>query len=119
MKIKRDAFLYLDGANEEFAQCRTCVFGNDTCSIMNDVAVSPEDGSCCFYIKGRRIESTIASLTKKQTGYVERQVRCENCKFFSAGECMLFHKLNGIFPEIFDLDEKIERYGCCNAQTPG
>lgn len=126
MKIKRDAFLYLDGSHGSFAQCGTCVTGKATCKIMDNVRVSAEYGSCGFYIEGRAVLTlAIAKLTKEQTGYVERRVRCENCKYFrhragrtDVGKCHLYWMLNTSRPHEFDLDEDVKRLGCCNAQTP-
>lgn len=121
VKIKRDAFLYLDGSDARFAQCGTCVTGYSTCKIMDNIRVSAEFGSCGFYMRGKAVLTlAIAKLTKQQTGYVERRVRCENCKFFyhSISSCHLFYMLNKWKPEVFDLDTKVEKHGCCNAQTP-
>lgn len=124
MKIKRDAFLYLDSKDPRFAQCGTCIFGPSACSIMSGISVDAKTGSCGFYIGGsRRIHERLASLTKRQTGYVERQVRCENCKFSAPGRygnhtCLLYRTLNKDHPGLFDLDEEIESLGCCNAQVP-
>lgn len=120
MKVKRDAFLYLDGDDSRFAQCGTCVTGRSTCKIMGNTPVSAEFGSCGFYIRGKvTLSLAIAHLTKQQTGYVERRVRCENCKFFrTEGRCHLFYRLNRLAPEMFDLDEKVKPKGCCNAQSP-
>lgn len=120
MKIKRDAFLYLDGTDSRFAQCGTCVTGYNTCKIMGNTRVSVEYGSCGFYIRGRAVLTlAIANLTKTQTGYVERRVRCENCKFFNypRSGCRLFASLNKTDPEIWDLDDRVSPHGCCNAQT--
>lgn len=119
MKIKRDAFLYLDGDDNRFAQCGTCVTGYEHCRIMGNVKVSAQNGSCGFYIRGKSVLTLpIANLTKSQTGYVERQVRCENCKFFrpAISECHLYYLLNKKMPDIFDLDLHVKKHGCCNAQ---
>lgn len=119
MKITRSAFLYLEGKDDDFAQCGTCVFGDDHCAVMNGRKVSADDGSCGFYAKGApNACSIVANLSREQTGYVERQVRCGNCKFYGSGHCNLFAQLNRDLPALFDLDEKVSRFGCCNSQEP-
>jgi|GEM_PF-5260616 hypothetical protein len=121
MKITRSAFLYLEGRDDTFAQCGSCAFGKDRCAIMGNAEVSAHDGSCNFHIKGTPTrDRNIASLTRKQTGYVERQVRCQNCKFKpdATPRCRLYAELNRKLPEIFELDERISPYGCCNSQEP-
>ncbi len=44
--------------------------------------------------------------------YVNRKVRCEHCEYFDEddSECLLFRMLN--------IDPKVNKDGCCNAQTP-
>lgn len=115
-KIGRDSFLYLDGSSDTFAQCGSCVFGRDKCGIMGGQKVSAKDGSCGFYMKGVQINRVVANLTREQTGYVERQVRCHNCKY-GGSNCELYTMLNKEFPDVFDLEEKISPNACCNAQT--
>jgi len=122
MKIKRDAFLYLDGDDKRFAQCGTCVFGKSKCALAGGQSVNPTIGSCGFYVRGPAIPRTrpFAKMTPEQMGYVERQARCENCKHIEIEdrECDLFEQLNRALPELFDLDEKVHLHGCCNAQVP-
>jgi len=116
VKIKRDAFLYLEGNNAKFAQCGSCALGWSTCAIMGNTRVSPVKGSCGFYIKGQPTpDRHIANLTRAQTGYVERPVRCENCRFYGQGHCGLYRALNKNMGAIFDLDEKVDAEACCNA----
>lgn len=113
-KIDRSAFLYLDGTTTDFAQCGSCIFGPGRCAIMGDTKVDPKNGSCGFYINGpSQFKKPIATLTKEQTGYVEAQVRCENCDHFDK-ICLLYQLLNN-FKGMFDLDEKVKPRGCCNA----
>lgn len=118
MKIQRSTFLYLEGDNAHFAQCGTCAFGKTRCVIMGNARVSAAIGSCNFYIRGAPIAQAIANLTREETGYVERAVRCANCKFFGQGHCGLYRQLNRDLPALFDLDEKVHRNGCCNANEP-
>ena len=121
-RITRDAFLYLDGHSDDFAQCGTCVFGHDHCAIMGGGKVSAKRGSCGYYIlagTAHTVGHPIAHLTREQTGYVERRVRCENCQYYSnTSTCRLFERLNKRFPDIFDLDPQVRMQGCCNAQVP-
>jgi hypothetical protein len=116
MKITRQAFLYLEGQNATFAQCGSCAFGWQKCAIMGDAKVSAPKGSCNFYIKGAPTpDRKIASLTREATGYVERPVRCENCRFYGQGQCGLYRNLNKSMGAVFELEEKVDRHGCCNA----
>jgi hypothetical protein len=124
-KITRDAFLYLEpkGRNKKaFAQCSTCTLRYkeeqvDFCALTGRV-IDLEDGTCALYVEGpMAFEGPIAEMTDEEIGYVERQVRCENCEY-GGDECGLYVELNKRLPEMFDLEPKISRYGCCNAQTP-
>jgi hypothetical protein len=116
-KIDRSAFLYLDGAEKAFAQCGTCAFGRERCAVMGRRKVSAKTGSCGFYIKGAPVNKLISELTPEQTGYVERQVRCENCRYFDNG-CDLYRDLNSKFPDKFAMDPNVHKLGCCNANEP-
>ncbi len=126
-KITRDAFVYLEPKEpkEQFAQCATCRMwtgkeGN-TCSILGKTKVTG-DMSCTLYVHGKPSPSLkgkeVASYTPKEVGLVQRKVRCENCRSFKNGICMLFKSLNKSNPDIFQLDEKVNAQGCCNAQMP-
>ncbi len=113
-RIKRDAFLYLEGKNEDFAQCVTCcMFDNGTCTIFGS-KVAPSD-SCGLYIPGMYGSMTSRErVTKEEAGYVKEQVRCEHCRY--GGEnCKLYEMLNRKMPRTFDLDTKIKPKACCNA----
>lgn len=57
------------------------------------------------------------AVTPDESGLVDREVRCENCFFHrkSPSECHLYDQLNKALPELFDLDIKVDPYGCCNA----
>lgn len=126
-RLKRDAFLYLDpkGEKNQFAQCSTCRMwtGKDsnTCSILGKTKVTG-DMSCGLYVYGKPSPSLagkeVASYTPQEAGLVNREVRCENCRSYSNGICLLFQTLNKSNPDIFDLDEKVNKHGCCNAQMP-
>lgn len=123
-KIQRDAFIYLEPTyattKETFAQCGSCALfnrDNSLCLIMDIGVVA--GGSCDFYLEGpQRFDEAYALVTPFEAGYVERQVRCENCAYAMSGRCGLYLQLNSMFPDIFDLDPRISPYGCCNANTP-
>ena len=120
-KIGRDAFLYLAPRIpfEQFAQCSTCkMYTGIACSIMAQESVPPT-ASCGFYIPGgiNPLLTPQPLVSSIEAGLVDREVRCENCAFYS-GVCDLFVRLNNTLPDIFALDEQVDRYGCCNAQEP-
>lgn len=123
-KITRDSFIYLEPKKEKenFAQCATCkLWTGKTCLILGKTKVTGEM-SCCYYIPGTPSKGSIGKeqslLTPKEAGLVNRKVRCENCRSFKNGICMLYQKLNQSNADIFDLNEKVNKYGCCNAQEP-
>ena len=60
------------------------------------------------------------SVTPKEAGFVRRQVRCENCEYYEEEDshCHLFMMLNDKMKIAFKLNEKVDKYGCCNAQMP-
>jgi Pyruvate/2-oxoacid:ferredoxin oxidoreductase delta subunit len=124
-KIKRDAFLYLppQAPADQHAQCGTCYTfcgeERNRCAIQGDTRVTKEM-SCGLYEHGEPHDQEIRAVyTPEQVGLVDRQVRCENCVASDGeGGCNLYKKLNAALPDMFDLDERIEAKGCCNAQTP-
>lgn len=123
-KITRESFTYLDptGDKSKFAQCGTCrMFTGTGCTILGKTKVTAEM-SCNFYVHGEPAKDKEgkeeALLTSKEAGLVNRQVRCENCRSFSNGVCLLYQALNKKNPDIFNLDEKVDKQGCCNAQMP-
>lgn len=122
MKIKRDAFLYLDpkAPKNTFAQCASCMmFTGETCTIHGGDVPITGDMSCGFYVHGKPMPDELGhemkSVTPKESGLVKEKVRCENCQSFEAreSECELFDELNE--NELFDLDKKVKPKGCCNA----
>ncbi len=99
--------------------------------------VDPKIGSCGLFVPwptpdAKPVEHVVkdhanelakgikGSVTTKESGYVERNVRCENCEYEedNVKKCGLYAKLNKALKELFKLDEKIEEYSCCNAQEP-
>lgn len=128
MKIQRDAFGYLAprGLNtEQFSQCGQCFLYlplRQRCAILGDgIQVLAQD-ACAYFLPGTPTDGQRceALITPIEAGYVQRQVRCENCAFGNGDEkvCELYRRLNNELPEIFDLDEGIDPKGCCNAQVP-
>jgi hypothetical protein len=127
MKIGRDAFLYYDPRDpkEQFAQCGTCRLflpESERCAVIGPDTVVLATDSCGLYAWGTPTEDQLVkeSVTAKEAGLVHRSVRCENCRFFDAGEgmCGLFQMLNEKFPDDFELQTGVYSQGCCNAQTP-
>jgi hypothetical protein len=122
-KIKRDAFLYYDGTDHDFAQCGTCWLWDPVrwrCAVIPSLDLVEYWDSCGYYGKGHmpRHLNGAPVFTPEEVGFVKRRVRCENCVYGADGatKCELFNKLNGL-PD-FELDIEIKPEGCCNAQTP-
>jgi hypothetical protein len=127
--LDRSAFLYLSprGDKDLFAQCITCrdwVGGDAKCYIHGPNVDVPWTASCGLYVNGEPLPAgseTYAIVTPIESGLVDREVRCENCKWFDYVEdsiCGLFDLLNDALPDVFDLDIHVEEKGCCNAQQP-
>ena len=121
-KIDRSAFIYLSPQPgvKDHAQCSSCQFflpEKERCGLFNNRFKVVADASCSLYVYGKpNDEQPIQDVvTPKEAGYVEGQVRCENCKWVEGKTCLLFDKLNKLMPYIFKLDTQIENKGCCNA----
>lgn len=127
----------------EFAQCVTCrmfvpseYMGTDDdmdlCIAHGSKVKVGEEYSCGLYSgwpKGPPNPQVIrdhaaelskgipGSVTPAESGLVEREVRCQNCFFFKPDEkkCGLYMALNKALPELWDLDENVDPFGCCNA----
>lgn len=122
-KIGRDAFLYFNPKppDDSFAQCSTCFMFTGTGCLIHDKRIRITKGmTCALYVHGvpRTNErgKEIAMVTPEESGLLEAQVRCENCRY-GGKECALFNMLNKKMPDTFDLDPKIDSKGCCNAFT--
>jgi hypothetical protein len=79
--------------------------------------------SCGLYVYGApqpEGTKTLAIVTPTESGLVDREVRCENCKHLltrtDGATCAFFQYLNEEMPDLFDLDTEVEPKGCCNAQ---
>lgn len=123
-KNTRDCFLYMEPKPpvDQFAQCGTCrlyVSGVSRCSILGPDVEVPEGASCGSYVHGEPHEQPIrASTTPEEVGLVFHQVRCSNCVSFADRKCNLYIQLNKALPDLFDLDENVSAFACCNAQKP-
>jgi Pyruvate/2-oxoacid:ferredoxin oxidoreductase delta subunit len=133
-KITRDAFLYLDPKEpkNQFAQCGQCMMYTGkskenvaTCTIIGpDEPIRGDIDSCGLFVHGAPVPDErgyeMESVSKKEAGYVERLVRCENCISYEPEKsiCLLFKSLNKSMPEQFDLNINVDQQGCCNAQRP-
>lgn len=130
-KLGAEAFLYLSPVQgvDDFAQCMTCrdwVAEDDRCYIHGRHVEVKSTMSCGFYVYGTPLEPgsvTYAMVSSIESGLVDREVRCENCRHidFRTDDdhvCMFFEKLNKALPELFDIDIHIDAKGCCNAQQP-
>lgn len=127
-KVNRSAFLYFapEAPVATFAQCATCRFWTGEhsrrCALHGPVVVVDGDDTCGLYVHGapdpkQRVH---ADVTKAESGFEDREVRCEHCRFFVpvGAACGLFARLNRALPDRFDLDVHVNRHGCCNANTP-
>src|SRR5579863_3197467 len=89
-KIDRSAFLFMSARKPEkqFAQCSTCAFfikALGRCENFGpDNPVNGPRGSCGAYAYGPEGSKgkPLSRMTPTEAGYVERPVRCEDCKFF-------------------------------------
>jgi len=123
--IDRSSFLYLSpkGDKDKFAQCGSCgafMPESERCSLFSKSFKVVAEGSCGLYVHGEPSEDQEPSnaVDPKEAGYVEAQVRCENCKAYVDGQCALFARLNELAPHTFNLDTKVDPKGCCNAWHP-
>ncbi len=131
--ILGNTFLYLEPKGivpaKDHAQCRGCMMWtgpeHETCTAHDPKTQGKfvGDGSCGGYAEGHPMPKMagkeMGSWTKEESGYVVREVRCENCKHFEKKDdhChffMMLNKLNG-----FDIREKVKPKACCNAQETG
>lgn len=113
-KHTRSDFGYMEGkqGDDYFAQCKGCRFltnGNRCTILLEEVSL---EGACNYF------DTIVPSLNKENSGYVERPVRCENCRYFEPeqGHCHMYEEFNEEFPDLMELDHMVSSYGCCNAQ---
>lgn len=127
MKIDRSAFLYMapQPPRSRFAQCGTClnfIPGKRNCTVLGPRVEVTASMSCGLYVHGKPSDDQVAmsSTTPNEAGLVNREVRCENCRFFDRADsdCDLYEKLNETMPDAFKLNTAVDPQACCNAQTP-
>lgn len=123
-KINRSAFLYLEPKDPDsaknFAQCSTCQLflpKKKRCGLFGPNDHVKANASCGLYIYGtpsdqQKIQNVV---TPEAAGYVEGNVRCENCGWYEDGQCMLFADLDKKMSDTFDLGSAVSPKGCCNA----
>ena len=124
-KFDRDIFIYLEptGKQEEknFAQCGSCFMfmpGKERCSIFPKDFKVIANASCSLYVYGQPTDDQAwkTAVSPKAAGYVEEKVRCENCKWLDPGnKCGFFAYLNEKMSDTFNIKEKVDPKGCCNA----
>lgn len=123
-RLDRSAFIYLEQIvpTVQFAQCATCSLflpDRERCAIFSKDDVVKANASCGLYIQGLPSDDQEIRgvVTPEAAGYVDGQVRCENCIWFNRepGTCGLFEDLNAKMPDVWDLDEKVMAKACCNA----
>lgn len=126
-RVDRSAFLYMAprGDREVFSQCGTCrhwAGDQERCALFGSGTVVYAGDTCGLYTWDAGADhdtELLANATSSEAGYERRQVRCENCRhFFPRGECHLFLALNESLPGLFDLDTRVDAYGCCNGNVP-
>lgn len=126
-KLGAETFLYLDPEPDvdDFAQCSSCrdwVTGDNLCLIHGPFITVKGSMSCGLYVYGEPLppgHRTYALVSARESGLVDREVRCENCRHMEEGDqCGFFTYLNKTLPELFDIDTDIDPKGCCNAQQP-
>jgi hypothetical protein len=122
--IGRWAFLYLEPLTPEqsgdFAQCSSCSLflpGKKRCAVFGPDDVVKANASCGLYISGKPKDDQriTSSITPVEAGYVEGQVRCENCSWYKDGTCDLYAQLDQAMPDTFRLGSTVSPKGCCNA----
>lgn len=130
-KIDRSAFVFMRARKpyKTFAQCKTCAFFNpaiERCENFGPDNVVKARGSCGVYAFGPENTTALpqSRITPTEAGYVERPVRCEDCKFFDPNDepqphCDLYTQLNLMQPGVWNLDRYVNGYDCCNANTEG
>jgi len=119
----RTAFVYMapQPPKEIFAQCGSCAHfmpESQRCTLFGKDDKVVAEASCTLYAHGvpSDEQEILESTTPKEAGYVTGKVRCENCSWFDEEKstCGLFQSLNKKMKDTFKLQEKVDKYGCCN-----
>ena len=126
-KLGAETFLYLSPEQgvDDFAQCSTCrdwVAEDNRCYIHGRHVEVLGSMSCGFYVYGEPLAegtTTYAMVSPTESGLVDREVRCENCRHLEDDHvCGFFDMLNKRLPDTFEIDTEVHPKGCCNAQQP-
>jgi hypothetical protein len=101
-------------------QCGSCfMWSSDNRCMIHGKRQVTASMSCVYYVfgKNRPADTTaVTNLDPSETGLIDRQVRCENCKWFEDPACNFFIRMNKT--GLFQLETRVSAKGCCNAQEP-
>ena len=116
----RDVFLYTVHGDSQCGTCRSwCGPKVQRCAVLGKALKVDADDSCNVYMHGQPNpdQPIQESMTPEEAGFVDRKVRCENCRSFDEdqGVCGFYTMLNDLAPDKFDLDERVSPQGCCTA----
>lgn len=122
-RLDRSAFVYMEPTDnpDQHAQCTSCFMfmpKKQRCSIFPKDFKVVATASCNLYVSGAPNDNQPfrSSVSPDAAGYVEAEVRCENCSWFNKpNNCGLFTDLNKQPPQIWNLNETVNPKGCCNA----
>lgn len=117
--MDRSTFLYIGPkSGDKTGQCASCKMwlkDHKLCSLHGKNVKIEATMSCGLWVTGgpakeSEMEHVSAAVTPKESGLVNKQVRCINCEYFKKdeNECLLFEIL-GIE------DHTVDANGCCNA----
>jgi len=98
------------------------------CHWLGKNDVVDDDDTCIMYAQGEPNDYPDAESTgtfdPQTVGFFDGQVRCENCNVFDDRDskkphCDLYVQLNRMYPDMWELDERVKPHGCCNAWSQG
>jgi|ERR1700722_3544635 len=120
-KIKKEVVLYAFNPETEYTcgQCVNRIPETNICALFGpDNEISPDNGSCGFYVhedgtKSEIYNPVIGNILKVQAGYAENKkgFSCKRCEYFLFGknDCKEVDKnSNGLTPN------EIHPNACCN-----
>lgn len=72
---------------------------------------------CISHEATHMMDGCRGSVTPGAAGYINARVQCHRCRQFDEmeKECELYECLNAALPNIFALNETVDRHGCCDA----
>jgi hypothetical protein len=108
------------------SQCGTCFLWirSQKCYIHRPSDKITKEMACVYYLQGPPMSPAAkpaSIVTPEESGLVDRQVRCENCKWYDDHHCKFFEELNNLHGGLageFKLDTRVDPRGCCTAQEP-